>query len=209
LSPRVGRRVLTLSSDANKALQREGDGSDPGLEPGWVDAAVAGDSGAFTRLYDQHVDRIYRHILYRIGNRVDAEDVTQQVFLQAWRAIARYERRTTPFVAWLLTIAHNSVVNFYRRARVTDPIDLELPTTGRWADPEAATMAVFDQLAVRRAILRLKPDQQQVILMRFAENIEYADIAAALGKKEGNIRVIQHRALVELKRLLAPEVRNF
>jgi RNA polymerase sigma-70 factor (ECF subfamily) len=205
----VGRRVLTLSSDADKALRGVAKGSDLGVEAGWVDAAVAGDSGAFARLYDQHVDRIYRHVLYRIGNQTDAEDVTQQVFLQAWRAIARYERRTTPFVAWLLTIAHNAVVNFYRRAKFTDPIVLEPPMTGRWANPEAETMALFDQVAVRRAILRLKPDQQQVILMRFVENIDYAAIAAVLGKKEGNIRVIQHRALLELKRLLTPEVRTW
>ena len=66
---------------------------------------------------------------------------------------------------------------------------------------------MFDQMAVRRAILRLKPDQQQVILMRFVENIDFADIAAVLGKNEGNIRVIQHRALLELRRLLTPEVR--
>jgi RNA polymerase sigma-70 factor, ECF subfamily len=205
----VGRRVLTLSSDADKALQGETNGPDLGLEAGWVDAAVAGDSGAFTRLYDQHVDRIYRHVLYRIGNRTDAEDVTQQVFFQAWRAIARYERRSTPFVAWLLTIAHNAVVNFYRRARATNPIDVEPPMVGRWGDPDAETTASLDQIAVRRAILRLKPDQQQVILLRFVENIDYADIAAVLGKKEGNIRVIQHRALLELRRLLTPEVRVF
>jgi RNA polymerase sigma-70 factor (ECF subfamily) len=205
----VGRRVLTLSSDADKAVQREASGSDLGLEAGWVDAAVAGDSRAFARLYDQHVDRIYRHVLYRIGNRTDAEDVTQQVFLQAWRAIARYERRTTPFVAWLLTIAHNAVVNFFRRARTTNPIDVELPMVGRWGDPEAETTALLEQVAVRRAILRLKPDQQQVILMRFVENIDFADIAAVLGKNEGNIRVIQHRALLELRRLLTPEVRAF
>jgi RNA polymerase sigma-70 factor (ECF subfamily) len=181
--------------------------SDLDLEATWVVAAVGGDSSAFARLYDRHADRVYRHVLYRVGNRSDAEDITQQVFLQGWRAIPKYELRTTPFIAWLLTIAHNAVISFVRRSKITDPIDLEPATTERWADPEAETMAKYDQLAVRRAILRLKADQQQVILMRFVENIEYSDVAAALGKNDGYIRVIQHRALLELKRLLSHEIK--
>jgi RNA polymerase sigma-70 factor, ECF subfamily len=180
---------------------------EPDLESGWVDAAIGGDSDAFARLYDRHVDRVYRHVLYRIGNQPDAEDVTQQVFIKAWRAIGKYERRSVPFVAWLLTIAHNVTVSFFRRSKATDSFDVDPATTQRWANPEAETFAKHDQLVVRRAILRLKPDQQQVIILRFIENIEFSDIAIALGKNEGNIRVIQYRALQELKRLLTPEVK--
>ena len=144
--------------------------------------------------------------MYRIGNQSDAEDVTQQVFIQAWRAIGKYERRAVPFIAWLLTIAHNATVSHFRRAKATDPFNLDPATTQRWANPEAETFSKYDQLMVRRAILRLKPDQQQVIILRFIENIEFSDIARVLGKNEGNVRVIQHRALLELKRLLSPEV---
>jgi RNA polymerase sigma-70 factor (ECF subfamily) len=180
--------------------------SDPNAEGTLVEAAIGGDAEAFARLYDLHADRVYRHIYYRIGNRDDSEDLTQQVFLQAWRAIGRYERTKTPFIAWLLTIAYHSVVSHARRAKDVAPIDLEPVARERWSDPEAEALARFDRLEVRRAILRLKPDYQHVIVMRFVEHFDYPAIAAALGKSEGNVRVIQHRALLELRRLLSHEV---
>jgi RNA polymerase sigma-70 factor (ECF subfamily) len=173
-----------------------------------IEAAVGGDASAFAALYDRHLDRIYRHVYYRVGDRGDAEDLTQQVFLNAWRAIGRYRCTGAPFVAWLFTIAHNAVAGFYRRAKATSDLDLELepPATARWTDPEAEVLAAYDRAAVRRAILRLKPEQQQVVIMRFVEGLPYAEIAAALGKGEGNVRVVQHRALHELRRLLARQV---
>ncbi|MCL5962594.1 MAG: sigma-70 family RNA polymerase sigma factor [Chloroflexi bacterium] len=171
-----------------------------------VDAAIGGDTQAFAALYDQHLERVYRYVHYWVSNRADAEDLTQQVFLNAWRAIGRYRRTGASFVAWLLTIAHNVVMSFYRRAKEMRYLDLEPVSSQRWADPEAEALARYDRVAVRRAILRLKPEQQQVITMRFIERFDYADIGAILGKTEGNVRVIQHRAIAELRRLLAHEV---
>jgi len=171
-----------------------------------VEAAIGGDARAFAALYDRHADRVFRHVYYRVANQSDAEDLTQQVFLQAWRAIDRYQRTGAPFVAWLLTIAYHVVVSHTRRSKPTSSLELEPATTERWADPEGETMSRFEQQAVRTAILRLKPDQQQVIMMRFVEHFDHADVAAALGKSEGYVRVIQHRALNELRRILTHEV---
>lgn len=173
-----------------------------------VEAAIRGDARAFAALYDRYADRVYRHVYYRVANQPDAEDLTQQVFLQAWRAIDRYQRTGAPFVAWLLTIAYHVVVSHTRRAKPTASLELEPATTERWADPEGETMSRFERRAVRAAILRLKPDQQQVIVMRFVEHFDHADVAAALGKSEGYVRVIQHRALSELRRMLAHEVKS-
>lgn len=172
-----------------------------------IDDAIAGGVQAFAALYDRYVERVYSYVYYRVGNRSDAEDLTQQVFLNAWHAISRYRRTGASFVAWLITIAHNQVASFHRRAKEASYLEIEPATQERWADPEAETIANYDQQAVRRAIMSLKPDQQQVITMRFIEDLEYSDIAAALGKKEGNIRVIQHRAIAELQRLLGREVK--
>ena len=171
-----------------------------------IESAVGGDAGSFAELYDRYVERVYRHVYYRVGSRGDAEDLTQQVFLNAWRAIGRYRQTGAPFVAWLFAIAHNAVAGFYRRAKETQDLDLEPAAAADWSNPEAETLASYDRAAVRRAILRLKSEQQQVVIMRFVEGLTYADIAAALGKREGNVRVIQHRALHELRRLLAREV---
>lgn len=177
-------------------------------EEALVSAAVSGDSRAFTSLYDRHAERVFRHVFYRVANRSDAEDLTQQVFLQAWRAIDRYQQTGAPFIAWLLTIAYHVVVSHARRSKPTSSLELEPATSARWADPEGETMALFEREAVRTAILRLKADQQQVIIMRFVEHFEHSEVAAALGKNEGYVRVIQHRALNELRRILTHEVKS-
>lgn len=186
---------------------RAGPAEDTEAEAHLIDASVRGGVQAFAALYDRYVERVYRHVYYRVGNRPDAEDLTQQVFLNAWKAIGRYRRTGASFIAWVFTIAHNEVVSFYRRTKNESYLDVEVESRERWADPEGEAISQYDALAVRRAILQLKPEQQQVIVMHFIENLEYADIAASLSKSEGNVRVIQHRALAELRRLLEQEVK--
>jgi RNA polymerase sigma-70 factor (ECF subfamily) len=172
-----------------------------------IGAAIRGESGAFAALYDLQLERVYRHVHYRVGNRPDAEDLTQQVFLQAWRAMGRFRHTAAPFLAWLFAIAHNVVAAHYRRRRPDSvELDFEPSVNDRWTDPEAAALDRYDRAAVRLAILRLRSDQQQVVIMRFVENLDYPAIAVTLGKSEGNVRVIQHRALQELRRLLAHQV---
>ncbi len=168
-----------------------------------VDAAIGGDIHAFGRLYDRHLDRIYRHIYYRIGNRSDAEDITQQVFLQAWTAIGRYRRTDVPFVVWLLAIANNKIIEYYRRSKVAaSHQNLEIAHDRCESNPENEVLARYERETVRRAITRLKPEQQFVLNMRFVENISYETLATSLGKTEGNVRTIQYRALLELRRIL-------
>ena len=171
-----------------------------------VQKAVAGDAEAFGRLYDMYVDRVYRHNYYRVGNIADAEDLTQQVFLKAWQAIPRYRKTASPFIAWLLTISHNLVIDFYRARKVNkvqfeDEVIAEDPEMG----PEAMAEARFNQHKLSRAISKLKGDQQQVVLMRFIEGFSFAETACSLGKSEGATRVILHRALKKLRHSLEAE----
>lgn len=175
------------------------------LSQEWEQAVVAraidGDETAFTKLYDHYFDRIYRHIFYRVSQPQDAEDLTQQVFLQAWRGIKRYRQTGSPFAAWLFTIAHHVVVSFYRRAKNTRPLDeqvAEWPMDGVLGSDEIQ----LEHDRVRQAMRLLKTEYQQVLAMRFLEDLGYRDIAAALGRSEGNVRVMQHRALNELRRRL-------
>jgi RNA polymerase sigma-70 factor, ECF subfamily len=170
-----------------------------------IQRAVGHDAEAFGKLYDIHVDRIYRHVYYRVGNQHDAEDLTQQVFLKAWQAIHRYERTTSPFVAWLMTISHNIVVDFYRTRRDRSYLEAEVLADGPASRPEAAAEASFEQQRLRRAILQLGVDEQQVVILRFIEGFEFAEIASILKKKEGNVRVILHRALAKLRNILEKE----
>jgi RNA polymerase sigma-70 factor (ECF subfamily) len=170
-----------------------------------VQRAVGHDADAFGKLYDMYVDRVYRHIYYRVGNEADAEDLTQQVFLKAWQAIDRYKKTASPFIAWLMTISHNLVVDFYRTRRDKAYIEAEVLADHSTPGPEQATEASFDQQRLRRAILQLKSDEQQVVILRLMEGFEFAEIASLLKKKEGNIRVILHRALVKLRNILEKE----
>jgi RNA polymerase sigma-70 factor (ECF subfamily) len=171
-----------------------------------INAAIRGDAEAFATLYDRHLDRVYRYVRYWVRTNADAEDLTQQVFLKAWRAISGYRPSSVPFSAWLLVVAHNQVISAFRQAKRIEYIELEPTSQDPWSNPELAAIAEADRQSLRRAILRLKPEQQQVITMRFLGHLDYCDVAAALGKSEGNVRVIQHRALAELRRLLAHEV---
>jgi len=164
--------------------------------------AAGGDADAFGRLYDMHVDRVYRHICYRVGNIADAEDLTQQVFIKAWQAIHRYKKTASPFLAWLIKISHNLVIDFYRSNRTMAYCDLDIFSSNPSSNPEHIAESQFEQQQMRQAILELPGDQQQVILMRFIEGFSYAEVAASLNKSEGAVRVILHRALVRLRKIL-------
>lgn len=169
-----------------------------------VDAAIQGDTDAFAALYDRYVDRIYRHCYYRTGHRIDAEDLTQETFLRAWRAISRYRRTGAPFIAWLLTISDRLATSRYRKLRRLLTADVEaVPLHQRChEDPEGTALTWLACDEVRRAILQLRPERRQVIILRFIDGLSVAEVAAALGKSEANISVIQHRALTDLRRLL-------
>jgi RNA polymerase sigma-70 factor (ECF subfamily) len=170
-----------------------------------VKKAIEHDSQAFGRLYDMHVDRVYRHIYYRVGNEADAEDLTQQVFLKAWQAIDRYKKMASPFIAWLITISHNLVVDFYRTKKDKAYLEAEVLANHSASSPEQTAETSFEQQRLRRAILQLGGDEQQVVLLRFIEGFEFGEIASLLNKKEGNVRVILHRALVKLRNILEKE----
>jgi RNA polymerase sigma-70 factor, ECF subfamily len=181
---------------------QENDSGQTSEENRLVDMAVAGDSEAFGRLYDMHVDRIYRHIRYRVNSTADAEDLTQQVFIKAWQAIGRYKKTRSPFLAWLMTISHNAVIDFYRSSKQEVPLEFDMPAGQPQTDPAQAAEAAASEEAVRKAIQNLRGDQQQVLLMRFIEDFSYKEIADALGKSEGAIRVILHRGLGKLKNIM-------
>lgn len=202
----VGARLDQWEDVPGQADGPDASPSDPAEEAALVAAAVQGDHHAFAALYDRLVDRVYRHCYYRTGNRADAEDLTQQTFLHAWRAIGRYRAQGVPFVAWLLAISQNLATNHHRRPRETT-LELEtIETDDGLADPAEIVAVGLRHDRVRRAITRLAPDRRQVITLRFIEDFSVRETAEALGKTEGNVRVLQHRALADLRRLLAEPV---
>ncbi|MCK4331119.1 MAG: sigma-70 family RNA polymerase sigma factor [Dehalococcoidia bacterium] len=168
-----------------------------------VQRAVQRDKAAFATLYDSHMYRVYRHVYYRVSNQIDAEDITQEVFIRAWKAINKYKKTGAPFVTWLLAIAHNLIVDHYRaRKNLVSLEEAEASNQTAEASPEAMAEASFNKGYVRHAVLRLKEEKQKVILMRFIDGLSYGEIAKVLNKSEGAVRVIQCRALNDLKHML-------
>jgi len=171
----------------------------------WVEQASKGNPQSFARLYDMHVDRIYRYILYRVSDVGVTEDLTQEVFFKAYKAIHKFKRMRSPFVAWLMTIAHNLVIDYYRSSKHELPLEDNIVNADSTTSPQKIAEARFEQQRLQKAIRQLRPEQQQVIILHFIEGFEYSEIAALLRKSEGAIRVIQHRALKELRCILDKE----
>ena len=167
-----------------------------------LDSAIRGDTEAFGQLYNVYVDRIYRHIYYRVGNIEDTRDLTQEVFIKAWKGLPTYKRTKTPFLGWLFTISHNRVIDYYRTKKDYSYLDNEIDLETQEESPEKLAEIQCTQQQVRKTILQLPKDQQIVILMSFIEGFEYSEIAAVLNKTEGNIRVIIHRGLKKMRKIL-------
>lgn len=162
--------------------------------------AIGKDQEAFGELYDRHVVRVYRHIYYMVGNAAEAEDLTAQTFLRAWEAIGRYQVRGAPFVSWLLRIAHNMGVSHLRSKRESSELHDGIVDHKSQRDPESAYEQSAEEELVREAILKLREEQRQVIILRFIEDLEYPEVSAIIGKSVAAIRVIQHRALNSLRK---------
>ncbi len=162
--------------------------------------AIQRDEDAFGELYDRHVVRVYRHLYYMVGRPAEAEDLTAQTFLKAWEAIERYQVRGAPFVSWLLRIAHNLGVSYLRSKRESSELHDGIVDTKERRDPEWAYQQTAEEELVREAIMRLREEQRQVIILRFIEDLDYREVAEIIGKSVAAIRVIQHRALNSLRK---------
>jgi len=165
--------------------------------------AIRRDAEAFGELYVLHLDRIYRYIFYRVGSEVDAEDLTEQVFLRAWEAIEGYRHQRYPFSSWLYRIAHNAVIDHYRTRKDLRPLDsLSFSLADEALGPEELLARKTEAACLHEAIARLPEEQQHVVSLRFIEGLRHAQVALILGKSEGAVRVIQHRALAALSAIL-------
>jgi len=160
------------------------------------------DADAFSELYNRHVDRIFRYVLLRVGDDTVAEDLTSEVFVRALESLSAYEDRGAPFAAWLYRIANARVVDHWRRARRAemslDADDAEVPV-----EMPANDVLVYKTLA--ESLARLTSEQQEVIILKFVEGYNTAEIAQITGRTEGAVKALQHRALASLARLMNHE----
>ncbi|MEA5079970.1 MAG: sigma-70 family RNA polymerase sigma factor [Anaerolineaceae bacterium] len=166
-----------------------------------VARACAGDSEAFSFLYERNVTRIYNYIYYRIGSDADAEDITSRVFYRAFGHINTYVEKGVPFSAWLYRIAHNLIANWHRdtHRRKEVPLEDQIELPVKADHPERAMEKTQEVEQLLQGIRRLSPDRQQLLILKFVEDFSNAEIANIMGKSEGAIKSLYHRALIALR----------
>mgnify|MGYP001475727777 CR=1 FL=1 len=198
--PSPGNRMPKLFSQSEQATDWE-------PQRKLIEAAQGGDLEALGTLYDTHVNQVYRYALARLGNVHDAEDVAEEIFLKMLHGLPNYEWRKVPFAAWLMRIARNEVVSFTRR-NGRRAHDTELPeelVDKQNNDPAEQTERVMALEDLRHAVALLPEAQREVIILRFAAGLSVADTAKALGKRENNVKVLQHKGMQRLQVLMTPK----
>jgi RNA polymerase sigma-70 factor (ECF subfamily) len=158
-------------------------------------------------IFDRYSDRVFAFIRVRTSDVHEAEDLTADVFLKAFRSMASYEERGAPFSAWLFRIARNTLTDTYRRAERM-PIVVEEEEAERSLPPVEIEAEVLRRLRaddVREALHRLTDEQASVLALRFFADLGTKDTAAVLGKTEGAVKALQHRAMRALAKVLDEE----
>ena len=171
---------------------------------GLVSRAQEGDRDALEELYLIHFDRIYGYLHMSVGNRHDAEDLTTQTFLKMLESIGRFRWRSAPFSAWLFRIAHNLAMDHFRAGRRWQLE--EQPPEPPGSEEPSAEQGAFEAIgreSMLELIERLSDEQKQVLTLKFVFSFSNREVAAILGKTEGAVKSLQHRALVSLQKQLA------
>jgi RNA polymerase sigma-70 factor (ECF subfamily) len=167
--------------------------------------AQAGDPQALTTLYDRYQPAIFTYLYYRIDDQAVAEELTSEVFVRMVEKIDRYQARGQPLLAWLYTIARNLRTDHYRQADVARLLPLDETLAADHGDPPQAVEHQLAADCLRRALRHLTGDQQEVILHKFVDDHSNAEVAVLLGKDEGAVKSLQHRALAALRRAIEKE----
>jgi RNA polymerase sigma-70 factor (ECF subfamily) len=168
-----------------------------------VERAQHGDRDALEQLYLLHFDRIYSYLRVSVGNRHDAEDLATQTFLRMLESIGRFRRQSAPFSAWLFRIAHNLTVDHFR-ARRRELVEDEVPEPLGEEESSAEEQALdsMAQAGMLGLIEELSAEQRQVLALKFVFGFDNLEIAGILGKTEGAVKSLQHRALASLEKQL-------
>jgi RNA polymerase sigma-70 factor, ECF subfamily len=174
-----------------------------------VRSAQAGDMSAFSELFDRYYDVVYRYVLFRMGDRSLAEDVTQETFVRALRRISSVSYQGRDIGAWFVTIARNLIFDHvkssrYRLEHSTGEI-IELSPSTHGPEQQVLEGATNDELL--RCIRKLNPDQQECIQLRFLQGLSVAETAQTMDRNEGAVKALQHRAVRRLAQLLPEGLR--
>jgi RNA polymerase sigma-70 factor (TIGR02952 family) len=190
--------MSAIQTVPNRRTRNDFSSSEMDRQSELVTQAKAGDAEAFGHLYETYLDRIYRYIYFRVTDEQTAEDLISQVFTKAWENLDRYQPSGRPFIAWLYTIAHNTVIDHYRTRKDTVAIENTISLASDAPSPHEQVEMHFEADNLRAALQTLTPEQQQVVVLKFIAGMSTDEIAGQLRKSAGAIRALQMRALQAL-----------
>ncbi len=192
-------------SDRWKRLPAAPVAETPAIDDATLVAEAQADPRAFAPLYRRYVDPVYRYCYRRLGNQQAAEDATGLIFTQALAALPRC--RPESFRAWLFTIAHHTIVNDWRSHRNDQPLSADDLTLDPAPTPEEALLATETRQTVYRLLAQLPADQRRILELRLA-GLKGREIADALGRSHGSVRLAQHRAMTRLREVMTSNARE-
>jgi RNA polymerase sigma-70 factor (ECF subfamily) len=170
-----------------------------------IERAQHGDERAFDIIYDRFADALFRYVYARCGDPTLAEDLLGDLWVRVVERLSTFRQPPSgvepAFAAWLYRIAHNLVIDSFRR-KESGHIPLDPGISDREPTPDEQAISGDERHQLHAAIAQLTPDQREVVLMRFIEERSNAEVAALTGRSEGAVKVMQHRALAALAKLL-------
>ena len=187
---------------------RSGSDAQPSVEEA-VGRAQKGDAAAFAVLYEHYYDRIFRYVSFKTGNSLEAEDIAAEVFVKMLESINSFRWQGYQFSSWLFRIAHNLVVDHFRKRGRRPIVALDdAPAAATEYDPDLDRKLDVDisMAPVREAMKDLTDLQREVISLRFAAGLSVAETARAVGKKDNAVKALQHAGIKKLRGILSAEV---
>jgi len=172
-----------------------------------VQRAQALEESALADLYSTYYPRVYNYAFLQLGDIQVAEDLASEVMLKVLESIRKFRFKGTPFSAWVFRIARNKLIDLHRRRKRRGEVDLSEPLAAMQISPEVMAERALDRGQLHLALKYLTDEQRQVIVLKFIEGFDNASIARILGRSEGAIKSLQHRALNSLRRLMSTEAR--
>ena len=159
-----------------------------------------GSLSAYQTLYMRYLDPIYRYFFFQTYDKFLAEDLAQEVFIKMWRSIQSFNEEKGSFTSWMYRIAHNLLIDHYRGKKA---LSLKEGLEASYSEDWLEKLDRDEKLcSVKKALLELPADYQEVVILRFFEDMNVEEVAEVVGKSEENVRVIQHRAIRKLREIL-------
>jgi RNA polymerase sigma-70 factor (ECF subfamily) len=168
-----------------------------------VQEAKGGDADAFGTLFERHGEAVFRFLYSHLDSRQDAEDITNDVFMRVWRSLPSYKEKGVPFIAYLFRVARNALIDHYRRSTKAEhsSLDDRVIQDAR-PDPGELALIQIEREEIRHMLDQLKDDYRMVLTLRFLGDLSPDETGEVMGKSSGAVRVLQHRALAALRKIM-------